>query len=131
MCDLGFAVKPVLIIDAKATEPILHRHGIGNVKYIDLAHLWLQDEVKSNRLRVRRVKREDNLAEIWTEALSQRITRKHAMSLEYVDAPEKWTSGDAMELWVDESEQEDLSRSAQQKTSLESTGGHVRQQQQR
>ena len=29
MCDLGFAVKPVLIIDAKATEHILHRHGIG------------------------------------------------------------------------------------------------------
>ena len=26
--DLGFAVKPVLIIDAKATEHILHRHGI-------------------------------------------------------------------------------------------------------
>ena len=29
MCDLGFAVKPVLIIDAKATEHILHQHGIG------------------------------------------------------------------------------------------------------
>ena len=29
MCDLDFAVEPVLIIDAKATEHILHRHGIG------------------------------------------------------------------------------------------------------
>ena len=29
MCHLGFAVRPVLIIDAKATEHILHRHGIG------------------------------------------------------------------------------------------------------
>ena len=28
-----------------------------------------------------------------------------------------------MELWIDEAEQEDQSRSAQQKTSLESTGG--------
>ena len=36
MCDLGFAVKPVLIVVAKATGPILHRHGIGNVKYIDV-----------------------------------------------------------------------------------------------
>ena len=25
MCDLGFAEKPVLIIDAKTTEHILHR----------------------------------------------------------------------------------------------------------
>ena len=54
---------------------------------------------------------------------ANRITRKHAISLEYVDAPENWTSGDVMELWVDEAEQEDQSRSAQQKTSLESTGG--------
>ena len=29
MRDLGFAVKPILVIDAKAAEPILHRHGIG------------------------------------------------------------------------------------------------------
>ena len=29
MRDLGFAEKPVLTIDAKATEHILHRHGIG------------------------------------------------------------------------------------------------------
>ena len=66
MCDLCFAVKPVLIIDAKATEHILHRHGIGNMKHITVALLWWQDEVKSNRLRVRRVKSEDNLADIGT-----------------------------------------------------------------
>ena len=66
MCDLCFAVKPVLIIDAKATEHILHQHGIGNMKHITVALLWWQDEVKSNRLRVRRVKSEDNLADIGT-----------------------------------------------------------------
>ena len=64
MCDLGFAVKPKLIIDATATEHILHRHGINKMKHNDVAHLWLQDEVKSNRLKVRRVESEDNLADI-------------------------------------------------------------------
>ena len=49
MCDLGFVVKPVLIIDGKATAHILHRHGIGNMKHIDVAQLRLQSEVKSNR----------------------------------------------------------------------------------
>ena len=39
MRDLGFAVKPVLIIDAKATEHILHRHGIGQMTHIDVAPL--------------------------------------------------------------------------------------------
>ena len=80
MCDLGFAVKPVLVIDAKATEHILHRHGIGKMKHIDVAHLWLQDEVKSNRSRVRRVKSEDSLADIGTKALSNKNIRKHATS---------------------------------------------------
>ena len=50
MSDLGLVVKPVLIIDAKATEHILHRHGIGKMKHIDVARLRLQDEVRSNRL---------------------------------------------------------------------------------
>ena len=40
MGDLGFVVKPVLIIDAKATEHILHRHGIWKMKHIDVAQLW-------------------------------------------------------------------------------------------
>ena len=69
MCDLGCAVKPVLIIDAKATEHILHGHGIGKMKHIDVADLLLQDEVKSNRLRILRVKSDHNLSDIGTKAL--------------------------------------------------------------
>ena len=83
MRDLGFVVKPVLIIDAKATEHILHRRGIGKMKHIDVAHLWLQDEVKSNRFSVRRVKSEDNIADTGTEALSNKIIRNHATSMRH------------------------------------------------
>ena len=70
------------------------------MKHIDVAHLWLQDEVKSNRLRVRRVKSVDNLADIGTKALSNKIIRKHAISMEYVDVQENLKSGDAMGSWV-------------------------------
>ena len=45
MCGLGFAVKPVLTIDAKATEHILHRQGIGKLKHTDVACLWVQEEI--------------------------------------------------------------------------------------
>ena len=128
MCDLGFAVKPVLIIDAEATEHILHQHGFGKMKHMDLPRLRLQDEVKSNRLRVRRVKSEDNLADIGTKALSNKTIRKHATSMACIDAQENLKSGDTLELWVGKSEQADQSSPAQQKTSLESTGGHARQQ---
>ena len=86
MCDLGFAVTPVLIIDAKASEHSLHRHVIGKMQHIDVAHLWLHDEVKSNRLRVRLDKSEDNLADIGTKALSTKNHQKtcdiHSRELE-------------------------------------------------
>ena len=85
MCDLGFAVKPVLVIDAKATEHILHRHEIGKLKHIGVTNLWLQDEVTSNRLRVRRVKSEDNLA-------GNRITEHMRHPWRYMDAPENLKS---------------------------------------
>ena len=35
--DLRYEKKPVLAIDAKATEHILHRQGIGKLKHIDVA----------------------------------------------------------------------------------------------
>ena len=126
MSDLGFEVKQVLIIDAEATE-ILHRHEIENMKHIDVAHLWLQDEVKSNRWRVRRVKkREDNLAAIETKALSNIIIRKHATPREYSDAHENLEVRKCHGAlgWHQQIRAVQLSR----KTSLESTGGHARQQ---
>ena len=74
------------------------------MKHIDVAHLWLHDEVKSNRLTVRCFESEDNLADIGTKALSNKLIRKHAISMEYVDAQENLKSGDVMGLWSDESE---------------------------
>ena len=54
LCDLGYMMKPVLATDAQATEQILHRQGLGRLKHIDVAYLWVQDEVRSERLTVRR-----------------------------------------------------------------------------
>ena len=69
------------------------------MKHIDVAHLWLQDDVKSNRLRLRRVKSEDNFADIGTKALGIKIIRKHATSMGYTDAQESLKPGVAMGLW--------------------------------
>ena len=50
-CDLGYEMKPVLSMEAKVTEHIFHRQGIGRLKHMDIAYLWMQD------VRVRRVKK--------------------------------------------------------------------------
>ena len=83
--DLGYEKKPVLAIDAKATEHILHRQGIGKLKHIDVAYLWIQDEVRSHRLRVRRVRSEDNVADLGTKPLSKAVIAKHCLALGYVN----------------------------------------------
>ena len=38
--------------------PLMH---IGSLKHIDVAYLWMQDEIRSKRLRVRRVKSEEHV----------------------------------------------------------------------
>ena len=59
--DLGYETKPVLAADVKATEHVLHRQGIRRLKHIDVAYLWVQDEIRYKMLRVRRVKSEENV----------------------------------------------------------------------
>ena len=39
--DLGHAMKPALAEDAKATEHVLRRQGIGRLKHIDVAYMWM------------------------------------------------------------------------------------------
>ena len=85
MFDLGFEVKPVLAIDAKATEHILHRQGIGKLKHIDVAYLWVQDEIRSQRLQVRRIRSDENVADLGTKPLSRAVIAKHCLTLVYMN----------------------------------------------
>ena len=58
-------------LDAKVTEHILHRQGIGRSQHTGVAHLWSQDEVRSNRSTVRRVKSECDVADLRTKGAQQ------------------------------------------------------------
>ena len=77
--DLGYEMKAVLTLDATATEHILHRQGIGKLMWP--AYLWMQDEIRSKRLRVRSVKSEDYVADLGTKPLSKAVIAKHCLTL--------------------------------------------------
>ena len=83
MRDVGYVMDPTVVIDAKATENILHRLNVGRMKHIDVAHLWLQDEVRSRRLSVQRGTSWANVADIGTKVLSNAVIAKHSLALEY------------------------------------------------
>ena len=78
-------MKPVLNIDAKATEHNLHKQGIGKLKHIDVAYLWVQDEIRSQRLRVHRVRSEENVADLGTKPPSKAVIAKQCLTLGYVN----------------------------------------------
>ena len=86
--NLGYEMKPVLALDAKAAEHILHRQGIGKLKHIYVAYLWMQDQIGSKRLRVRRVKSEENVADLGAKPLSKAVIAKHCLALGYVNMAE-------------------------------------------
>ena len=78
-----------MTIDAKTTEHILHRQGIGNLKHIDVAYLWVHDELRSQRLRVRRVRSEENVADLGTKPLNKTAIAKHCLTLGFVNMDEE------------------------------------------
>ena len=85
--DLGYEMKPVLAIDAKATEHILHRQGSGRLKFLNVAFVWVQDEVRSKRLRGRRVRKK--LSDPGTKPLSKAVIAKQCLALGYVKMAEE------------------------------------------
>ena len=74
----------MLAIDAITSEHILHRQGIGKLNHIDMAYLWVQDEIRSKRLRVRMVKSEEIVAD-----LGKAVIAKQCLALEYVSMAER------------------------------------------
>ena len=69
----------------KATEHILHRQGIGKLKHIDVAYLWVQDQIRSQRVQVRRIRSEENVADLGTKPLSRAVIAKHCLTLVYMN----------------------------------------------
>ena len=73
----------------RATEHILHRRGIGRWKHEHVAQLCIQDEFRSIRLRVRRVKSEENVADLGTKAPSESIVAQHSTTIGDVNMNEE------------------------------------------
>ena len=79
--DVGHLKGKYTAIGAKAPEYSFHRQELGRLKHIDVAYLWMQDEVRSRRLRVRRVQSEGYVANLVTKPLSKEAISKHCHTL--------------------------------------------------
>ena len=75
--DLGFVVKVHLRSDATAAIGIVERLGLGKVRHLAVADLWVQQALRDGRIRVSKVKGADNQADAMTKPLDEQTLWRH------------------------------------------------------
>ena len=69
--DLGIQVEVRLFTDSSACKGMCNRDGIGKLRHLDLQYLWLQEAVRSGKVRMKKVAGVWNPADLLTKFLTQ------------------------------------------------------------
>ena len=69
--EMNIEMEIDLFVDASAAIGIVQRQGLGKLRHIEVKNLWLQDEVKGERIRIRKVNGKENPADLGTKALGR------------------------------------------------------------
>ena len=81
--DMGLKarVKVMTVIESDATAAIgiANRKGLGNVRHIDVAKLWVQDHVRSGSIKIKKVGTNDNYADALTKPVEQAHIQWHLL----------------------------------------------------
>ena len=67
--DLGIEVQVRLRTDSAAAKAIASRRGLGKVRHLEVAQLWLQQRVGTGEVELMKVKGIGNLADALTKAV--------------------------------------------------------------
>ena len=79
--DLGFSVKLRLHTDSMAAIGICRRRGLGRVRHLAVADLWLQDRLRSGDFELCKVLGSNNVADLLTKYLDRATQDRHCASL--------------------------------------------------
>ena len=82
MCrDVGAGVRVRVHTDSTACRGVCNRRGIGRIRHMDVALLWLQDHVRSGAVLLVKVPGVDNPADLMTKFLGGPDLRRHVETL--------------------------------------------------
>ena len=79
--DLGIVMPVRTWTDSSATIGICGRQGLGKLRHIDTRHLWVQHAVRSNMIELRKVRGDDNPADLMTKHLSSEERIRYLLDL--------------------------------------------------
>ena len=77
MKDLGQNVKLRMRMDAPAALGIAQRRGVCKVGHLDTGTLWLQEKQLKDILKIVKLQRGNNVADICTKNVRQALMEKH------------------------------------------------------
>ena len=68
--EMGHIVSIVVHVDSSAAIGVLQRKGIGKIRHLDVADLWMQTAIRRGRLTVRKIDGSANDADLLTKPLT-------------------------------------------------------------
>ena len=75
--DLGIDLTVEVLTDATAAIGICRRRGLGKIRHLHVADLWVQDRVKRGDFILTKVAGSDNPADILTKYVPRDVMAKH------------------------------------------------------
>ena len=75
--DLGVSLKLDVLTDATAAIGICRRRGLGRIRHLHVADLWVQDRLRKNDFSLTKIPGACNPADILTKHVSRDIMQKH------------------------------------------------------
>ena len=79
--DFGMKVEIVMLSDATAASGIVGREGLGKVRHLATADLWIQQRVRRGEFSVSKWPGDDNPADLCTKGLSPEATARHLAAM--------------------------------------------------
>ena len=75
--DLGITLGLEILTDATAAIGICRRRGLGKIRHLHTADLWVQDRLRRGDFKVSKVLGADNPADLLTKHVPRDCMRKH------------------------------------------------------
>ena len=75
--DLGIDLSICLKTDSSAAKGIASRNGLGKVRHVEVAQLWVQEKVRNGEISQEKVDGKDNLADALTKYLGREDLERH------------------------------------------------------
>jgi hypothetical protein len=70
--ELRIDAKLVVLCDSSSARQLIAKRGLGRLKHLQTRQLWLQDELKAERITILPVSSLDNIADLFTKAFPRK-----------------------------------------------------------